>query len=332
MADEASRLVFGPIPSRRLGCSLGINHIPPKACSYSCVYCQVGPTPVTEVDPRPFYAPDLIVRQVTRRLRQLRERGETVDYLSFVPDGEPTLDSRLGEMIDGLKSLGIPIAVFTNASLIDRQEVRATLAKADWVSLKVDAVADALWRQVNQPHASVDHGAMLDGMLAFRAGYRGILCTETMLVAGVNDTDTVAEALAPFLARLAPDRAYLALPVRPPAEQDVEIPDEATLNRFFQILQPHVPSLEILTGYEVGAFGATGDLESDLLGVLAVHPMREASVRELVARDGGGWETVATLLASGRLLTSEYQGQRFYMRPIKAPAQPPSGSGSQDPI
>jgi wyosine [tRNA(Phe)-imidazoG37] synthetase (radical SAM superfamily) len=148
-----------------------------------------------------------------------------------------------------------------------------------------------------------------------------------MLVAGANDTEAAAEALAPFLARLAPDRAYLALPVRPPAEHGVEMPDEAALNRFFQILQPHVPCLEILTGYEVGAFGATGDLESDLLGVLAVHPMREASVRELVARDGGTWETIEALLASGRLMTSEYRGERFYLRPIRARARPNSGNG-----
>jgi len=104
-------LIFGPVPSRRLGRSLGINNIPPKSCTYSCVYCQVGPTARTEVVPRAFYAPARIVREVKRHLSRLRERGERVDYLTFVPDGEPTLDDQLGETIERLRPLGIPIAV-----------------------------------------------------------------------------------------------------------------------------------------------------------------------------------------------------------------------------
>jgi wyosine [tRNA(Phe)-imidazoG37] synthetase (radical SAM superfamily) len=117
-------LTFGPVPSRRLGRSLGINNIPPKSCTYSCVYCQVGPTPRTEVLPRAFYAPTQIVQEVKAHLARLRERGERVDYLTFVPDGEPTLDSRLGETIDRLRPLGIPIAVISNGSLLSREDVR----------------------------------------------------------------------------------------------------------------------------------------------------------------------------------------------------------------
>lgn len=102
-------IAFGPVPSRRLGRSLGINNIPPKHCSYACVYCQVGPTPAQEITPRPFYPPEEILRQVRGRVEAVRARGEAVDYLTFVPDGEPTLDSRLGESIDALRELGLPI-------------------------------------------------------------------------------------------------------------------------------------------------------------------------------------------------------------------------------
>ncbi len=111
-------VVFGPIPSRRLGHSLGINHIPPKHCSYSCVYCQVGPTPVPEIERRAFLPVDDVVAEVTARVGQLRERGDGLDFLTFVPDGEPTLDLRLGEIIGRLRPLDVPIAVITNATLL----------------------------------------------------------------------------------------------------------------------------------------------------------------------------------------------------------------------
>ncbi len=124
-------IVFGPVPSRRLGRSLGINNIPPKHCSYSCIYCQVGPTAVPEIVPRAFYSPEEIVRQVARRLETARAQGEAVDYLTFVPDGEPTLDAHLAVAIDALKPLGLPVAVISNASLIWRPEVREILTHAD---------------------------------------------------------------------------------------------------------------------------------------------------------------------------------------------------------
>jgi wyosine [tRNA(Phe)-imidazoG37] synthetase (radical SAM superfamily) len=137
--------IFGPVPSRRLGRSLGIGNVPAKTCSYSCVYCQVGPTPATEIEPRKFWPAGAVVEAVTRHVEKLRERGEGIDFLTFVPDGEPTLDADLGEEIDGLRALAIPVAVISNGSLSFREEVRAALSKADWVSLKVDAVDEATW-------------------------------------------------------------------------------------------------------------------------------------------------------------------------------------------
>jgi len=135
--------IFGPIPSRRLGRSLGINNIPPKACSYYCTYCQVGPTEETEIALRHFYGADYLVKLVKERVAQLKKQGEAIDHLSFVPDGEPTLDADLGETIDKLRPLGIKIAIITNGSLLWREDVRETLKKADWVSLKVDTVDES---------------------------------------------------------------------------------------------------------------------------------------------------------------------------------------------
>jgi wyosine [tRNA(Phe)-imidazoG37] synthetase (radical SAM superfamily) len=172
-------LLFGPVPSRRLGHSLGINNIPPKSCTYSCVYCQVGPTPGTEMIPRPFYEPARSVQDVQQHLALLRARGEQVDYLSFVPDGEPTLDAKPGETIDRLRPLGIPIAVISNGSLLSRKDVGEQVAKANWVSIKVDTIDQDLWRRINRPHPTLNHEEILEVILAFASRYKGTLATET---------------------------------------------------------------------------------------------------------------------------------------------------------
>jgi wyosine [tRNA(Phe)-imidazoG37] synthetase (radical SAM superfamily) len=313
-------ITFGPVPSRRLGHSLGINNIPPKACSYSCVYCQVGPTASPEVSPRVFFPPADIVRSVTDRLEAVRQRGERVDWLTFVPDGEPTLDANLGETIDRLRAFGIPIAVISNASLAWREDVRAALAKADWLSLKVDAIDPAVWGRVNRPYPALRLEQILDGIEKLARDYRGELTTETMLVAGINDTVESVSGVADFLARLAPAVAHLAVPTRPPAEPAVRPPDEATLVRAYELFRARLARVEYLTGDEGDAFASTGHVESDVLAIAAVHPLREEALRTLLAKVGADWQVVERLLAAGTLRRVEYRGQRFYVRTLRSTA------------
>ncbi len=143
-------IVFGPVPSRRLGRSVGINNIPPKICSYACVYCQLGRTLKMQIERKAYYNVEDIARQVTEKVEDLKDRGEKINYLTFVSDGVPTLDINLGNEIEALKPLGIKIAVITNSSLIFREDVRRELSKADWVSLKLDAVTDEIWRKIDR--------------------------------------------------------------------------------------------------------------------------------------------------------------------------------------
>jgi len=161
-------IAFGPVPSRRLGQSLGINNIPPKFCSYSCVYCQVGRTPTRTIELREFYAPEAIVSAVTARVLEIQQRREPLDFLTFVADGEPTLDVHLGREIELLRPLGVRIAVISNASLLWKEEVRESLRRVDWVSLKVDAIRDEEWRRVNRPHPPLRIGELLQRMLDSR--------------------------------------------------------------------------------------------------------------------------------------------------------------------
>jgi wyosine [tRNA(Phe)-imidazoG37] synthetase (radical SAM superfamily) len=307
-------LAFGPVPSRRLGRSLGINSIPPKVCTYSCVYCQLGRTGSMQVRRDTFYQPARILESVRDKVEDAAEAGEPVDTLTFVPDGEPTLDVNLGREIELLRPLGIRIAVITNASLIWRADVRENLMHADWVSLKVDAVREEVWRRINRPHGSLRLTSVLDGALEFAQAFKGELATETMLVEGVNDDAGHLEQVAGFLARLQPDTAYLSIPIRPPAEKWARSPDEEIVNRAYQILSGRHDRAEYLIGYEGNAFAFTGDVERDLLSITSVHPMREEAVSEFLARAGADWSIVRGLIARERLVETVYEGRRFYVR------------------
>jgi wyosine [tRNA(Phe)-imidazoG37] synthetase (radical SAM superfamily) len=314
MAATGVQYSYGPVPSRRLGRSLGINNIPAKVCSYSCIYCQVGRTTQLEVDRRLFYDTEEIIRDVRLRTAKAERAGERIDYLTYVPDGEPTLDANLGKAIALLKPLNVPIGVITNSSMIWREDVRAELQTADWVSFKIDAVTEAIWRRINRPHPALRLASILDGLLKFAERFTGKLVTETLLVSGLNDGEGCARATAGFLAELQPDVAYLAIPTRPPAEKWARRPDEAALNRTYQIFSQKTRRVEYLIGYEGDAFAYTGDIEKDLLSITAVHPMRKEAVEALLARARAPWEVVERLVAQGDLRETNYDGHCFYLR------------------
>ncbi|MBN1139017.1 MAG: radical SAM protein [Anaerolineae bacterium] len=311
-------IAFGPVPSRRLGRSLGINNIPPKICTYACAYCQLGRTLKMQAQRQAFYEPREISNAVREKAAKAQEAGEAIDYLTFVPDGEPTLDANLGQEIEWLKRLGLKIAVITNASLIWRPDVRQDLMGADWVSLKVDAVEETAWRRIDRPHGSLELSSVLEGALAFARDYRGQLVTETMLVAGVNDGERQIEEVAGYLAHLQPDRAYLSVPTRPPAEAWAQPPDEQILHRAYRIFRDRMEQVEYLIGYEGNAFAFTGEIEQDLLSITAVHPMREDAVSDYLARAKGQWAAVRRLVAEGQLVEVEHGGHTFYLRKLGA--------------
>ena len=312
-------VAFGPVPSRRLGRSLGIDHLPPKSCTYACVYCQLGPTLAMRATRREFYPPDAVVAAVERRVADLRRRGERIDVLTFVPAGEPTLDRHLGHLIRGLRPLGLPVAVISNASLVWQDEVRADLAEADWVSLKVDTVDPAVWRALDRPHGLLDLDRVLGGIRAFARAFGGTLVTETMLVAGTNDDDAGLAAIADYLAEVAPRTAYLAVPTRPPAVPTVRPPDADAVVRAVQLLRERLPAVECLLGYEGNAFAASGNAEADLLGITAVHPLREDAALDLLARCGADGVVLVRLVDAGELVASDYRGHTYYLRRLRRP-------------
>lgn len=308
------RYSFGPVPSRRLGKSLGINNIPAKVCSYSCIYCQVGQTTQMQSERRIFYQPEDIFHDVQSRLAQAKKASEPVDYITFVPDGEPTLDENLGKEIMLLKALDVPVGVITNSSLLWRDDVRDELGKADWISLKIDAVQEDIWRQINRPQKAISLPWILNGVVAFAKAFSGKLVTETMLIRGLNDNVDCMKAVASFLHALQPSQAYLSIPIRPPAQRQVQGPDEVTLNQIYQLLADKVKQVEYLIGYEGDSFAFTNDIEKDILSIIAVHPMRAEAVRTMLSQAGYSWEIVDRLVAQGDLTETKYDGHIFYLR------------------
>lgn len=308
-------VIFGPVPSRRLGASLGVNNIPPKKCTYSCLYCQLGRTTELLFERESYYSPVDLVNLACQKVSSLMDSGIALDYITFVADGEPTLDSNLGKEIDLLHTTGIPIAVISNASLIWRDDVRADLCKADWVSLSVNAVTPQIWRGVNRPHGKLELKKILEGIKEFSASFAGRLVTETMLLAGMNDGDDEISKIADFIVEIEPDITYLSIPTRPPAEQ-VSPPAEQALNAAYQAFSKKLDNVEYLIGYEGDAFAASGDSARDLLSITAVHPMRRDAVERLLISNGQDIQVLKTLLQEGLLKETKYEGTLFYMRDL----------------
>ena len=311
-------VAFGPVPSRRLGRSLGINNIPPKFCSYSCVYCQVGKTIDLTRARRSFYKTEDIFEQVRSKVNETIQVNEPIDYLTFVADGEPTLDINLGNEISLLKQLGIPIAVITNSSLIGQNGTKEDLLEADFVSFKIDTVNKRLWKRINRPHKDLRLNRILEGISDFANEFRGTIVSETMLIDDIdygNGFEETAEFLK-HLKRL--DKAYLAIPTRPPTRSWVTPAKEETVNTAFQVFTEKLGAdkLEYLIGYEGNAFSFTGRVEEDLLSITSVHPMRKEAVKEFLKKTDTSWSIIEKLLRENKLVELEYSGKLYYIRKL----------------
>jgi len=263
-----------------------------------------------------FYKKEKIWQEVKNKIEQVKNKRETIDYLSFVPDGEPTLDINLGGEIKLLKPLGIKIAVISNASLIWRKDVQEDLKKADWVSLKIDALTEKVWRKINRPYRRLKLNKILEGILEFSRIFKGDLTTETMLIDSINDTSEEIEKIAGFIAKVNPRKSYIAIPTRPPAEKWVKPATEDVITKAYQIFTDRHIQTEYLIGYEGDAFAFTGDVEHDLLSITSVHPMREEAVKKILKKAGASWEVVERLKDKDKLVEVKFKEHNFYMRKL----------------
>ncbi len=299
------QLVYGPVPSRRLGRSLGVDLIPFKTCTYDCAYCQLGRTTDKTVRRQRWVDPADVVTQVRDRL------GSEPDVIALAGSGEPTLYSGLGEVIAGVKDItDVPVAVITNGSLLGRADVRKGLAGADIVLPSLDAPSEDLFRRVNRPHASLHLAGLVDGLVSFRAGYRGEIWLEVMLLAGVTDQVAEVRALAEIAARIAPDRIQLNTAVRPPAESFVAPVDRASLEELAGLF---TPCAEVIADLPASA-GSGIAVAADVLELVSRRPCTVADIASgLGLHHGEALKAATALVNQGSAELHTHEGRSFYL-------------------
>ncbi|MEE4270650.1 MAG: radical SAM protein [Thermoanaerobaculales bacterium] len=303
--------VFGPVPSRRLGMSLGIDPVPLKTCNHSCVYCQLGRTRRLARERAPFFDVADILCEVAHVVEG--PKGGGIDWITFVGSGETTLASNLGLMIRGVKTMSdLPVAVITNGSLLHLADVRDELQAADAVLPSLDAGSAGLYRKINRPPRELGFEDHVRGLVEFRRAYRGELWVEVMLLGGVNDTEAALQDLAAVLQRVAPDEIHLATPTRPPAEPSVVPPGPdgldraaAVLGRVARVLRPvHVD----------GTMTAGEDAVAAVQAIISRHPLEESEIKGLLTRwvPGRVEEAWAELTEREEIRSVDRFGKRFW--------------------
>jgi wyosine [tRNA(Phe)-imidazoG37] synthetase (radical SAM superfamily) len=305
------KYVFGPVPSRRLGQSLGIDTIPLKTCNWNCVYCQLGRTqPVTHT--RKDYLPPADILAEVGQALAAHKPGD-IDWVTFVGSGEPTLHTSIGWLIAQVKSLTeIPVAVITNGSLMYQPEMRRDLAVADAVLPTLDAGTPELYRRINRPHPEATFDRLVTGLVDFRHQYSERLWVEVMLIRGLNDTEQALRDIASILRRVEPDEIHISLPTRPPAETWVQPADDEGLLRALAILGEVAHVLHPTAGsFDVG--GAE-NLADAVLGIITRHPMRQEELERTLEQTapGQGLDVLAELQKNGRAQVVERYGVRFW--------------------
>ncbi|MDH4070956.1 MAG: radical SAM protein [Ignavibacteria bacterium] len=233
---KETNVIGGMRVSRRLGRSLAVNVIPRKVCPLDCIYCETGRTSLLTDERRAYIEPDVVIAQLRSFLREYRG---SIDHLTLSASGEPTLNSKLGEIIAGIRGISaIPVAILTNGVLLHRDDVRWSLMDADVVLPSLDAVSEPVFRLVNRPHAHLSAGDLIDGLTAFRSEYTGQIWLEILIVRGFNDFSEELEKLAKAVERIQPDRIHLNTVVRTPVERFARPADIEVINRFRERLGP----------------------------------------------------------------------------------------------
>jgi wyosine [tRNA(Phe)-imidazoG37] synthetase (radical SAM superfamily) len=302
--------VFGPVPSRRLGFSLGVDPIPRKYCNFDCVYCQVGRTTLTETGRKNFFNPEDLIEEVLQHL----PKAKATDVITFSGSGEPTLNKDLGWMLRELKrKTKTPLAVITNGSLLSREDVREDLLVADFVLPSLDAVSEETFRRINRPHPSIVVDDVVKGLQTFRSAYKGSVWLEIMLVKGVNDTIDELERLSRVLQHIAVDKIQLNTITRPASDKVAEPVGRSRLASISRMLGSRC---EVISGFDKRS-EALG-IDDWVAGVLNILRRRALTIEDVATVTGVSQGEAAERLkrlAEQRLLRAVQQGdQLFYVQ------------------
>jgi len=309
------RRVYGPVPSRRLGMSLGVDLVPFKVCPYDCVYCQLGPTRLLSTRRESFFPVPALVEEVRRAL----DRGPRPDVITLAGSGEPTLYKPLGRLIRSLKAItDIPVVLLTNGALFGDPEIRREAALADRVLPSLDAGDEGLFRIMNRPHESLSLEGVVRGLETFRGEYAGPIWLEVMVVAGLSEGEPRMRLVAEQARRIGPDRIHLNTPVRPSPLGPLAIVSRERLEALCSFF---TPVAEVIADFKPGRearAAQAGEMEERLLELLSRRPCTvEDAAAGLAAAPNEVVKALAALESSGRIESHIHDIRRFYWAPEK---------------
>ncbi|MCD6385812.1 radical SAM protein [Candidatus Sumerlaeota bacterium] len=302
------KYLFGPVASRRLGLSLGVDIIPFKTCTYNCVYCECGPTTRLTVERRSWVKPEEVLAEIEHFLA----RQIPTDFITFSGSGEPTLNKDIGWLISEIKKrTNIPVSVLTNGSLLWDESVRQALYSADLVIPSLDAVSDAVFKRINRPHPALNINTIIDGIVTFRREFQGNLWLEILLCKGINDASDEIERLADAIQRINPDKVQVGTVVRPPAVPGIKPVDKEFLE---DVVNQFGDKAEII-GLPAGSKKTSEKIvsDNDIINLLRRRP---TTAEEL----GRAFDVSPELLAKqlyqlqqrGKILVFQFEGNTFY--------------------
>ncbi len=319
MADEATAwpcdeqaLAFGPVPSKRLGFSLGVNTVPRKICSYNCVYCQLGRTTRLTVERKEYSRTDAIVAAVRDKLR----RTSGTEYVTVIGDGEPTLASNLAEVMDGIASdWSGKTALLTNGSMLWSPDVREDAAMFDVVMPTVSAGDADVFRKLHRPHGRLSFERCVDGLRDFADEHREKVWAEVMLVRGVNDGPASLERIGALVAEIEPAEAHLTAPIRPPSVSSVQPPTGDSIALALELIPG---SVDFTYPERTDMPRSSEDVVRRLVDISGTHPLRRDQAVAMFVDAGKteseASETLESLLASSALVALERDGRTYYVR------------------
>ena len=321
MSEDSFRYIYGPVSSRRLGRSLGIDLVPFKTCTYDCVYCQLGRTTNKTIERREY----VHVAEILEELKRKLPRKDNPDYITIAGSGEPTLNSGIGDLIVGIKRIiRVPVAVLTNGSLLWMREVQGALMEADLVLPSLDIGDERLFRCVNRPHADISFERMVEGLASFTARFPGEVRLEVMLLAGVTGIPSEAEKIAALARRIRASRIQLNTVSRPPVEEFAFPLSTEQMNTLKGLFPGEV---EIITEQESDSAQLAGFGEAKVEEVLALL-RRRPSTPEDVAKGLGihvaeALKLLESLVKVRRVATVIAVGKTFYRAAGPTESPPP---------
>jgi wyosine [tRNA(Phe)-imidazoG37] synthetase (radical SAM superfamily) len=301
--------IFGPVPSRRLGLSLGINIIPFKTCSYNCIYCEVGKTTDLTIERKSFFDVDEIKREFVDTI----EKSGKIDFVTFSGSGEPTLNSDLGALIKFVKSfVKYKTAVLTNGSLMYREDVREDLMDADLVIPSLDSVLEPSFKKINMPHSELQIKSIVDGLAEFSKAFKGEIWLEILFVKGVNDSQRDIEALCGAINYIKPTRVQIGTVDRPPAYTTAKKLNAQDMMDIYTYMSAQVGSVDIIGSFNKENDEFYNDIERSIVKMINIRPCSKEELKETFNVDSGRIdEILAKLLSESKAYIQEFEGKEF---------------------